>query len=113
LAATTIPSFITLTALALAGCGSTGSSFQSMFEPMDGKRPRGRTTASLPSSAASARRTRGEVRVTRSQQTALTVLVSASNLPPNQYRVSFHVNGNCSSARTASRQGPPVRHAGT
>lgn len=105
MAARRIPSFITLTALALAGCGSTGSSFQSMFEPMDGKRPAGTNYGVVAELRGIGSATRGKVRVI-DRNDGVTVLVSASNLPPNQYRVSFNVNGNCSSPNGFSA-GPP------
>ena len=49
--------------------------------------------------------TRGRVRVI-DRGDGITILVSGSNLPPNEYRVSFNRNGNCSSANGFSA-GPP------
>ncbi len=49
--------------------------------------------------------TQGKVRV-YDYRDGIMVLVSGSNLPPNQFRVSFNVNGNCSSPNGFSA-GPP------
>ena len=49
--------------------------------------------------------TRGKVRVI-DKNDGVTLLVSGSNLPPNQYRVSFNRDGNCSSPNGFSA-GPP------
>ncbi|HEY3180590.1 MAG TPA: superoxide dismutase family protein [Casimicrobiaceae bacterium] len=49
--------------------------------------------------------TSGKVRVI-DRGDGITILVSGSNLPPNQFRVSFNQNGNCSSPNGYSA-GPP------
>jgi len=49
--------------------------------------------------------TRGKVRVI-DRKDGVQIMVSGSNLPPNQYRVSFNRDGNCSSPNGFSA-GPP------
>jgi Cu/Zn superoxide dismutase len=99
-------SLVVLTVLAaLAGCGSTGSSFQSIFEPTDGKKPAGTSYGVVAELRGIGSATRGKVRVI-DRNDGVTILVSGSNLPPNQFRVSFNVNGNCSSPNGFAA-GPP------
>jgi len=52
----------------------------------------------------------GKVRVIDRRE-GITLLVSAINLPPGEYRVAFHANGNCSSPNGFSA-GPPWAPAG-
>ena len=52
----------------------------------------------------------GKVRVI-DRRDGVTLLVSAINLPPGEYRVAFHANGNCSSPNGFSA-GPPWAPAG-
>jgi Cu/Zn superoxide dismutase len=93
-------------ALAMAGCGSTGTSFQSMFVPSDGaKRPAGPSPGLVARLIGLGSATSGRVRVI-DKGDGVTLLVSGTNLPPNQYRVSFNANGNCSSPNGFSA-GPP------
>lgn len=88
----------------LAGCGSTGSS-QSIFEPMDGKKPGGTNYGVVAELRGIGSATRGKVRVI-DRNDGVTILVSGSNLPPNQFRVSFNRDGNCTSPNGFSA-GPP------
>jgi len=89
----------------LAGCGSTGSSFQSIFEPADGKKPAGTDYGVVAELRGLGSATRGKVRVI-DRNDGVTILVSGSNLPPNQFRVSFNRDGNCTSPNGFSA-GPP------
>ncbi len=88
----------------LAGCGSTGSS-QSIFEPMDGKKPTGTNYGVVAELRGIGSATRGKVRVI-DRNDGVTILVSGSNLPPNQFRLSFNRDGNCTSPNGFSA-GPP------
>jgi Cu/Zn superoxide dismutase len=89
--------FTVMLSLASAGCSSSGG--------FSGSRSKGseETTAApgpSPGLVASLRglgsAVSGKVRVIDRRE-GITLLVSAINLPPGEYRVAFHANGNCSS----------------
>lgn len=91
--------------IVVAGCGSTGTSFKSMFEPMDGTKPGGPGPGLVAPLRGLGSAVSGRVRVI-DRADGVTVLVSVINLPNGQYRVAFHPNGNCSSPNGFSA-GPP------
>src|SRR6266550_2113706 len=95
------------TASILVACGSTSSIFSSKGETDPAPGPSPGLVASLRGLGSAVS---GKVRVIDRRE-GITLLVSAINLPPGEYRVAFHANGNCSSPNGFSA-GPPWAPAG-
>ena len=94
------------TVSALAACTYSGSSFRWTAKEADEPPAKADPSAGLVAELRGlGSATRGRVRVI-DRGDGITILVSGSNLPPNEYRVSFNRNGNCSSANGFSA-GPP------
>jgi len=90
----------------LAACTYSGSSFRWTAKEADEPPAKADPSAGLVAELRGlGSATRGRVRVI-DRGDGITILVSGSNLPPNEYRVSFNRNGNCSSANGFSA-GPP------
>jgi hypothetical protein len=87
---------------ALAACGTTTSSWFSSGGEPPSSAPRYGLVADLQPIGSAVR---GKVRVI-DRNDGVTLLVSASNLPPNQYRVSFNRDRNCRSPNGFGA-GPP------
>jgi len=103
--------FAVMLSLALAGCSSSGGLFGSKSKASEETNP---APGPSPGLVASLRglgsAVSGKVRVI-DRRDGITLLVSAINLPPGEYRVAFHANGNCSSPNGFSA-GPPWAPAG-
>jgi Cu/Zn superoxide dismutase len=103
--------FAVMLSLAFAGCSSSGGLFGSTSKASQETNP---TPGPSPGLVASLRglgsAVTGKVRVIDRRE-GITLLVSAINLPPGEYRVAFHANGNCSSPNGFSA-GPPWAPAG-
>jgi len=82
-----------VTCVCIAGCSSTSSLFSSKQETDAPPGPSPGLVASLRGLGSAVT---GKVRVIDRRE-GITLLVSAINLPPGEYRVAFHANGNCSS----------------
>ena len=94
--------FAWLVAALFAGCASDGTWYQIAPAPAAAAPANLGLVANLRGLSSAAR---GKVRVI-DKGDGVTVLVSGTNFPPNQFRVSFNVNGNCSSPNGFSA-GPP------
>jgi Cu/Zn superoxide dismutase len=99
--------FALLTAALVGACSSTSSLFSSQQEKDSAPGPSPGLVASLRGLGSAVT---GKVRVIDRRE-GITLLVSAINLPPGEYRVAFHANGNCSSPNGFSA-GPPWAPAG-
>ena len=97
-------------AILLAGCSSSGSSWKPLFGASDAKPPEGPSPGLVAPLISLGSAVSGKVRVI-DRGDGITLLVSAISLPPGEYRVAFHQNGNCSSPNGFSA-GPAWAPAG-
>ena len=103
---TSAAAFVVMLSLALAACAPSGTAPPPIVGASEIP-PAAGLVASLRGLGSAVS---GKVRVI-DRRDGVTLLVSAINLPPGEYRVAFHANGNCSSPNGFSA-GPPWAPAG-